>query len=144
MPSVSLPNTGRKEFQKIAVRIAEIYARAASRPMDAALDVDGVSSEMRLPGGQVDSVDRKRDVESAGSIMWGNGSTGKFGRSSRTAASKQQKDVFTGNIERTKALLFDQRIEAHYGAVKALRPIEVVNIEGGFLQIAQAWCYGHF
>src|SRR6266542_3782240 len=66
---VRWPDARRCELHGPAVGIAEIQAGPATRPADAAFDLDAELREARFPRRDGRPIDRKREVHRSGSVM---------------------------------------------------------------------------
>ena len=62
------------------------------------------------------------------SIVRRNGSTGKLGNVLGCAANEEQKHMFTHDIERTEADIFDERSEPEHFLVERFCPLEVIHM----------------
>jgi len=63
------PQARCRQFQQVPVRVAEIDADAAARPVRAAFDCDAEIVQACLPGRQFVGCDRERDMVRPAAVM---------------------------------------------------------------------------
>ena len=83
------PQSGRRQLEKMPVRIAEIDALAAARPFGAAFDGDVLDLEPLLPSRKLIGRDRKGDMHRPVAVMRRDGTAGKLHGLERAAAQEE-------------------------------------------------------
>lgn len=130
--SVALPKPGSRELQEMAVGIAEVNGTATAGPIRAALDDDGMTSEMRLPFRKLCSLDREGDMKWAGTVMGRNRAAGSLDGFQRPPADKEQQRAAPGDIIGAHPTIGMKDRQAHDSLVESCRTIQIVDVEHGF------------
>jgi hypothetical protein len=130
--SVALPKPGSRELQEMAVGIAEIYGMAPAGPIRAALDNDGMISEMRLPFGKLSPLDREGNMKRSGTVMGRNRAAWRLNGFQRPSADKEQQCAAPGDIISSHPRIGIKDRQAHDRFVEGCRRIQIVDVKHGF------------
>jgi len=95
--------------------------------------------QMNLPFRQFLAVHRKSGMKLTRAIMRRNSSTRKVGFIQRGVAYEEQQYMLRCHIERAKTFISHERSESHHTFIELSRPVEIVDVKRGFLQIIKLW-----
>src|SRR5689334_4733800 len=98
----------------MSVRIAEIDAAAATRPVSATLYRDSVLLQPLRPGRQLLSGDSESNVHRPIAIMRRDGAARQFDRGGGGAAPEQQKNAAIGGVVSAQPAVGKQRPQFHH------------------------------
>src|ERR1700680_3464512 len=93
------PDAGRGKFHQMTVGIAEVKALAATRPFHAALDFDAGLAEPLLPSAKILRRNGEGEMQLSAAAMRRNHAVGQHHRFRSAAATEQDQDVASGNVE---------------------------------------------
>src|SRR5882757_1176255 len=111
------------------VRIAEIDALAAARPLRAPLDRNAMRGEPRLPFRQLVATDRERNMQRAVTIVGRDGTARHAHGLERETAPEDEQHAAPADIISVEPLVAGERLEPQHLAVEARRALEIIHIE---------------
>src|SRR5215469_3521598 len=129
---VSRPEARRCQFKQVAVRIAEINAVAAARPMGAAFDRDTGLIEAAFPGFPFVRGDGKSHVNRTMPVVRGNGAAGKMHGLQRVAAQKQLQYAAMTDVVSAKPRIAINAVQAKNLFIERTGALERLDVENGF------------
>src|SRR5215831_3139623 len=129
---ISRPQAGRGQFEQVAVRIAEINAVAAARPMGASFNRDAGFFEAPFPGLPFVGGDGKSHVDGTLPVVRRYSAAGELHGLQRMAAQKQQQHAAMTDVVSAKPGIAINAVESKDLLIERTGALECLDVEHGF------------
>ncbi len=113
------------------VRVAEVDAMSAARPIGPAFDGDTLIPQSLLPFLQCLRRNCKREMQWSMSVVRRNGAAGHANGFQGRAPAKQQEHALPADVVGAKARIVGECFQSQHLLVKACRTIEIIDVEAG-------------
>jgi hypothetical protein len=125
------PNAWSDQLKEMSIGVAEIEARTAPGPGEAALNGNAQPSEAFPPRRQTLRGNAEANVRCATCAMRWNGSEGQDRAMRVTAANEEKQHLPSANVESTEALVRLHEGVTKKARIKLSRSVQVRNVEAG-------------
>jgi hypothetical protein len=130
--SVNRPQAGCCQLQKVSVRIAEIDAVSATRPIGATFKRDAVLAQPLFPLGQRVASNGEGEMQRTVTVVRRNGASRHSNRLQRRAAAKQQQDALAAYSIGAKTRVMRQDGQLEHLLIEPRCPVQIIDIKAGF------------